>query len=360
MLSVLGSIVMALAVWLTTFNGWFFAQPPLVNNLPDWVNLTEIRAKHNIVSTAVFGSSETSMLVYYAGAGAVVYEEYRRGFNAESVHSLNSATKSFLSTMVGMLIYDGYLDGVHQLVYPFFPEADLPDDCSKRSMTLHHLLTMRGGLPWIGQRPSLDFMLCEEDSGLAAFLTPQRHEPGARFVYDGGAGMQILLAVMERATGQYYHELLQARIFDPMGMTSAHQGIWTADGRAKGGAGLYMTTRDLMAFGLIYLYDGVIDGVRVLPEGWVEETLLNNDTYHALWVLPYNLLFWGNNYVPGLGRSARAQGFAGQLVSIYPDSGLVVARTGGVGLIGDGTGAWPLIRRNGSFLYLLPTWLWFI
>jgi CubicO group peptidase (beta-lactamase class C family) len=353
------SILSAAAIGIISLLGGIHAQAPLVNELPDWVDLAGLRVKYNIVSAIVSGSSETSIVVYYTGAGRVVYEEYRHGFTPEHMHPLNSATKSFLSTMIGMLIHDGYIEGVDQKVIDFFPEAvDMipAGQESKLDMTLRHILVMRAGLPWLAQHGSLDFMLCEEDSGLAAFLAPQIHPPGYTWIYCGGPAMQVLVAVIERATGRYFHELIQERIFDPMGMEHAEWRIFTADGRAMGASGLYMTARDMVRYGMIYLYDGVINGQRVLPEGWVEETLFNNEEYQVVFgLLPYNNLWWGNNYSESAGRSARAQGFAGMLVSVYPDSGLVVARTGGRSrLLGDGTGAWPLILdlATGRFLYL--------
>ncbi|MCL2195477.1 MAG: beta-lactamase family protein, partial [Oscillospiraceae bacterium] len=200
MASALLSMVLAFVMWLTTFSGWFFAQPPLVNDLPEWVNLTELRGHYALVTGLFsFGTQETSMIVWYDGE--IVYEEYRHGMTPDTLHPVNSISKSILGTVVGMLLHDGTFDCIHQPVYTFFPEARLCINSSKRDMTLHHLLNMRAGLPWLMQRGSLDFINCEQDSGLTAFLTPQRHAPGEVFAYDGGAAMQILVAVIERATG---------------------------------------------------------------------------------------------------------------------------------------------------------------
>jgi CubicO group peptidase (beta-lactamase class C family) len=276
-------------------------------------------------------------------------------YDEHTLHPQNSATKTLLSTMIGMLIHDGYLDGVHQKVHEFFPEAGITPENSKYDMTLHHVLGMYAGLPWLVQRGSLDFMLCEEDAALAAFMAPQRRAPGRIWAYDGGAGMQVLQGVIERVTGRCYFELLQERIFGPLGMTSAEWRLFNTDGTVKGSAGLYMTTRDMARYGTIYVNDGKINGRRVLPEGWVEETFFNNRENMAWFVLlPYNRLWWGNTPLESVGRSARAQGFGGQLISVFPDTGIVVARTGGRGPLGDGDGGWPLIRNNGDFLYLLP------
>jgi len=318
---------------------------------PAWVDLDSLRRQHNIVGTIVLGRRETSFAVLQDGA--LVFEEYADGFDANSIHPMNSVTKSFAATMIGVAIQDGYIDCISQKVIDFFPDATIAEGQeSKRDMTIEHLLTMRAGLPWIAQRGSLDFIHAE-DSGLTAFETPQRHPPGERFIYDGGAGMQILVAVIERASGRCYYEYIRERIFEPLGMTSAHWDIFTQDGRVTGAMGLYMNTHDMLRYGQLHLQDGVWDGERILPEGWTDRTW-ENEEFAAFGLLPFNLLWWGNSESDSAGVSSRAQGFAGQLISVYPETGLVVARTGGAGRVGDGAGAWPLILNNGRFLYLFP------
>ncbi|MCL2530960.1 MAG: beta-lactamase family protein [Oscillospiraceae bacterium] len=354
MLSFLGGVFMSMIIAVTSvMGGLFSAQEPLVDNLPQWLDLAELRGHYALASTVfTVGSQETSLLVWYDGE--IVYEEYRHGTNADTMHPVNSINKSILGVMVGMLLHDGTFDGMHQLIYPFFPEARLCVNSSKRDMTLHHLLTMQAGLPWLLQRGSLDFINCEQDSGLAAFLTPQRAAPGAGFRYDGGAAMQILVAVIERATGQCYYILLQEMLLQPLGMYNTEQRLFTADGRPKGGAGLYMTIHDMLRFGVFMLQGGLIDGVQVLPDEMLEGVLVNMQNYPVLGgLIRYNMLWWGGGNTRSAGRSVRATGFAGQLITIYPDTGVVTARTGR-GPFGVGSDLWPLVRRNGGFLYLIP------
>ena len=63
-----------------------------------------------------------------------------------------------------------------------------------------------------------------------------------------------------------YARFLHGRLFGPLGMTSAdpefdEAGTWVAS------SSLYATARDYARFGLLYLRDGVWDGVRLLPDG---------------------------------------------------------------------------------------------
>jgi len=238
---------------------------PVIDNMPDFVDLPALRRKHNIISGVLLGVQETSFVAWHDGE--FVFEEYRPGFDVDSIHPLNSATKAFLAAMVGVAIQDGYLECITQPVHEFYPEATIePGQEHKYDLTIEHVLMMRSGLPWLTQRGSLDFMHAE-NSGLAAFETRIRHAPGTRWTYCGGAGMQIVMDIIERASGRCYYEYIRESLFEPLGMESAQWRIFTQDGRPVAGMGLYMNARDMVRFGLLYLNDGMIDDRRVLPEG---------------------------------------------------------------------------------------------
>jgi CubicO group peptidase (beta-lactamase class C family) len=94
-----------------------------------------------------------------------------------------------------------------------------------------------------------------------------------------------------------------------------------------------MTARDWAKLGLLYLNDGVADGVRLLPEGWsayVARPASASDGF-------YGAQFWLNHpgadgrpkYMPGVPEDAYLMaGHEGQYVLIVPDRRLVVVRTG--------------------------------
>ena len=72
------------------------------------------------------------------------------------------------------------------------------------------------------------------------------------------------------------------------------------------------------SFGLFLLRDGVIDGKRVLPEGWVEQA--STPKVIGGEKVDYGYLLW-----PLHDRSYAAIGIFGQFVFVDPDRNLVVA-----------------------------------
>jgi len=105
-----------------------------------------------------------------------------------------------------------------------------------------------------------------------------------------------------------------------------------AAGTFIGSSYLYATARDWARFGMLYLRDGVWNGVRLLPPGWVDYT---RTPAHADEAKRYGAHFWleipaeyaGSN--PRLPAAAlHAAGHEGQFVTIVPSRDLVIVRLG--------------------------------
>ena len=99
---------------------------------------------------------------------------------------------------------------------------------------------------------------------------PLTAPPGERFNYSSGTS-NIISGVVARTVGpgESYARFLHSRLFGPLGMTSAdpefdEAGTWVASSYLRASA------RDYARFGLLYLRDGMWDGVRILPAGWVD------------------------------------------------------------------------------------------
>ena len=286
---------------------------------PWWIMPRWLKVQYAVKSWPQQGFKEDGMAILHEGK--LVYEEYAEGQGPDVPHVAMSVTKSVVAALVGIAVKDGLID-VQEKVYEYYIGdvkdglLDFPGQEGKLNMTVEHLLTMRSGLP--------DTHDCfrAADAGLAAFETPQETAPGKRFKYNSGAGPQCLVGIVERVTGQNLLEFAQERLFGPLGITSV---TWeTTDcGSNIGGFGISMSPRDMLRFGQLYLNDGVWNGGRILPEGWTRSTQPGFNT-----ILSYGYLFWGNGWGALMGGSYEARGYFGQYITVYPDKGVVVVRTG--------------------------------
>lgn len=260
--------------------------------------------------------------------GHVVAEGWWAPYSAERPHLLYSLTKSFTSVAVGLAIADGLLS-LDDLVVDVLPDH-VPADVSEqgRRITVQHLLTMT-----VGHNPdSLDEAWRLEPYDLVkGFLRVPFADPeGTRHTYDNST-TYILARMVERVTGRGLPELLDERLFEPMGIEGAE---WdrVASGAAFGFHGLHLTTEAVAAFGELLLRGGVWGDRQLVPREWLElatrphiETLpLPNWSQNPDFLCGYGYQFWISRH------GFHGHGAFGQYCVVVPSHDLVIALTGAV------------------------------
>ena len=267
-----------------------------------------------------------SVLVLHKGK--LVYEKYADGWDENTPHQQYSVTKSIVSALVGIAIGEGKIKGVDQKVIDFYPDAVIaPGQESKLNMTIEHLLTHTSGLSGDGDKEAMNYRWWEaEDTGAAAFESPQVAVPGEVHSYSSGAGMQTLACLVARAVGQNLFEYAKEKLFGPLGMTSVNWDA-AADGSTYGGFGLSMTPRDMLRFGYLYLNDGRWEDQQIIPAQFVARTPPRSKAAEA-----YGYLFWNATLIP-FDASYEASGSFGQFIAVMPEWDAVIVRTGSIGPI---------------------------
>jgi CubicO group peptidase (beta-lactamase class C family) len=267
-------------------------------------------------------------------AGRIVAERYSAGINADTPLLGWSMTKSVMNALAGTLVRAGKM----ALDYPApIPEWSAADD-PRRAITLDHLLRMSSGLEFDEQMttPLTDvvyMLLAVPDMAAFAIGKPLDAPPGTRWQYSSGTTV-ILARAMRQAIGNAdeYAAFPRRALFDPLGMASAV--IETdAAGTYVGSSLMYATARDWARFGMLYLQGGVWNGVRILPEGWVEYTRTPapadaSRRYGAhVWLdVPDGYRASGDPLPPD---AFHAAGHQGQFVTIVPSRDVVIVRLGG-------------------------------
>ena len=253
--------------------------------------------------------------------GHVVAEGWARPFAADRLHLLYSLSKAVTATAVGLAEQDGLLS-VDDLLVDHVRD-ELPDDPPEHlaAMRLRDLLTMR-----TGHHHDPSNRVFAEPDWLRAFLAlPVEHEPGTHFVYNTAA-TYVLAAVVERRAGVGLLEYLGPRLLEPLGVEGATWEV-SPQGHVTGGFGLSLTTEDVAVLGQLLLQDGVWQGRRLLPEGWVAEA-----SRAQVPAGPDPANDWGQGYGYQLWRSRhgyRGDGAFGQFCLVLPEHDLVVALTSG-------------------------------
>jgi CubicO group peptidase (beta-lactamase class C family) len=211
-----------------------------------------------------------------------------------------------------------------------------PDD-PRRRITLDHLLRMSSGLAFnedvSDPLHDVTYMLTQVgDMAAYAIDKPLQNEPGRDWHYSSGT-TNIISGILRRTVGDAsYHGFPRRALFEPLGMRSAVIEP-DASGTFVGSSFMYATARDWAKFGQLYLQDGVWDGKRLLPDGWVKYTTTPAPTVSDA---SYGAHFWLN--IPPEYRSAggsplpadafHAVGHEGQFLTIIPSQRLVIVRLG--------------------------------
>ena len=263
--------------------------------------------------------------------GFLIAEQYFNGGSADEQTLIQSATKSYISALVGIAIEQGCLSSVDQKMLAFFPEvADEVTDPRKREITIRQLLQMRSGYP--DEETDAAYLealyLGVPTPLIEAF--PLVSEPGSDFNYSN-LTYNWLAIILERACGPDLRDFARQYLFEP---TDTEVGDWLNDyeGNYIGSGGIHVTARDAARFGLLFMRDGIYEGVQVVPADWVHASL---QTYSERardygWGFSFKDLGYGYGWWTGRAGDhnfAFAWGHGGQLIVLLDELDMLIVTT---------------------------------
>lgn len=136
-------------------------------------------------------------------------EEYYHGVTIDDEQWVASASKSYVSALVGIAHDQGCLPDLDRRMMEFFPElVDEIDDERKEQITIRQLLQMRSGYPWEEEDPEIwDVVMDGDYYGLIADA-PLVSDPGEEFHY-GNITPHILGIIVTRECGVDLHDFAE-------------------------------------------------------------------------------------------------------------------------------------------------------
>ena len=292
-------------------------------------------AVDGMFAEAIFALKRGTRAVVVLYQGEVVAERYGEGFGPEQRFPAWSMTKSVTHALYGIASAQGKVDIMAPAPVPQWQGEGDP----RSEITLDMLLRMSSGLAFnendfIPPADLTTMLFLEPGAGLFAMGKPLGHPVDTVWAYKSGT-TNILSWILRQAYGdEAYYALPYRELFGRIGMRSAMLEA-DATGTYVSSSFLYATARDFARFGLLYMRDGVWEGERILPEGWVEYARTATPTapkenYGAHW------------WRPSLGERADAEargtplpsdtfhaaGYEGQYIAVIPSRHVVVVRLG--------------------------------
>ncbi len=274
-----------------------------------------------------------ALLVVYKGQ--IIAERYAPGFDQSTRHICWSMGKSITAALVGVLVGQGHFKVEDPAPIPQW--RDPADGRSK--ITISNLLHMSSGLKFdspsdpalmFTDRDNHRFVYFGATDVFAYSINREREfPPGTVWRYRNCDPLSLGLIIRRtvEARGEKYLSFPQRALFDRIGMRNMVLEVDSHANFIMTGFD-YGTARDWARFGLLHLRDGVWQGERILPAGWVDYL---TTPAPADGEKKYGALCWlnrGGQYASLPRDMYWPAGHHGQVVLVIPSRDMVIVRLG--------------------------------
>lgn len=278
--------------------------------------------KLNETVASVFGRNQSrAVVVIYKDQ--IVAEKYSKGFNKDSKILGWSMTKSIMSTVFGVMEYQGKLKVTDKA------PIDSWQNDERKNITIHNLLQMNSGLEWDENYDEISdattMLFLERDMTKMQVEKPLAGKINGSWNYSSGTSNLLSGIVRSQFnTHQEYLDYWYTELIDKIGMNSM---VVEADlaGNYVASSYAWATPRDWGKFGLLYLHNGNWNGEQIFSKDWVKYVSTPTPTSNGI----YGAQFWLNSdeHLKDVPKNMFfADGYQGQRVYVLPDQDLVIVR----------------------------------
>lgn len=255
--------------------------------------------------------------------GQLIYEKYNTPASENKAFSIKSITKSIMNALVGIAIREDLIKSVDQNVLDLIETEPKKLFIHLEGVTIRHLLTMTHG---IGVEENSTEMLdiWKSPNWVSTILNkPLVKKSGTQFLYSTCTThiLSALLTSITKVPASYFAHKMLLR---PLGISKPIHWETDPQGINWGGTNMFLAPRILARIGQLYLADGIWNGQRLLPVGWVNESFT---TQSEGWLdyATYGYLWWLSS-CDGIDY-AFASGYGGQYVYVIPKLKCVMVLT---------------------------------
>jgi CubicO group peptidase (beta-lactamase class C family) len=270
---------------------------------------------------STYGAGNETVSVVIVRDGRIVAERYRDGFTPFTANRTWSVAKSMSGTLAGMA-------GLQPQAPAAIANWRVAGD-PRGAITNDQLMRMASGLhsDTAGNRAdAIYFGGTAVDEEAPAWSLDAK--PGTRFRYANNDILLAVLSMRQRLGDRRYDAWPQAALFGPLGMThTVAEQDWR--GNYILSSQVWSTARDFARLGQFWLQDGVWQGKRLLPGGWIRYMTTPSGPQPEGDGPGYGATMWLFGPRQGLpAGSYAAQGNRGQYIMVVPSARLVVVRRG--------------------------------
>ncbi len=207
--------------------------------------------------------------------GKIQEASYWQDFNRERLIASKSMAKMIVGMVIGRAIEQGHIKSVDQPVSDFITEWK---GTPKETPTIRDFLQNSSGIsrfayndfsPW---SQTMREYLGEHHEEILLDETEYQYKPGTEYDYSMITS-DMLAIVVERATKQRYGEYVGKNLLQPIGAQGGTVYINRPGGLAHSGCCMMLPAESFIRLGMLLAHDGLWEGARILPDGWVRKTI---------------------------------------------------------------------------------------
>ncbi len=255
-----------------------------------------------------FKSDVNDMIVYEKGK---IIWDYRE--RSEFLYEQFSITKSFVATLLGIAIDEGYINIDEKLSFYFKDNLCDANRTFFENISLKDVLTMsmgyKKGMLFAHERKTLNNYL---DYCLKLPLSKNK-----TFIYSN-VNAYIIGVIIEKATGCKLIDYMDKKLFAPLDIKN-YEYETSPEGYFFGASGLKISTYDLLKLGVLYLNKGIHNDNRIISSGFIEDATSNKIDANKKGC-GYGYFWWINE-----NGCYMASGKYGQICFVNPKKSIVVS-----------------------------------
>jgi len=283
-------------VWTQSHAQWVFRvhkvqpSPDHVYELPKGMEISlppmfEYKGEMLNTREVLYDTRTRSLVVLHQGK--IVYEEYTGKGSIDQPWMVFSLSKTITSTAIGILLNEGKIESLDDLVTKYLPELE---NTAWDTSTIKEVLTMRAGARESRIGVASDIIL---GTSLLKTIQKLKRRDKSTFMYLNNNAIVISILV-ERVSKMDIAEYLAERLWIPLGVQDSLYVLKDNKG-ASNGSGWILSARDCAKYGELFRNNGVNhEGTTLVQPSWVAEATTEQTTSTGIIVgdFKYGYFWW--------------------------------------------------------------------
>jgi len=307
--------------------------------------------------------SKTTALIFIR-QDTILYEKYFNGFKRGSYFHSMSMAKSFISTLIGFAIQDGFISNINDPITKYIPELK-ERDIRFEKITIKNLMMMQSGIKYYqGYFPGTFVHLPWHDEAIGYYHPNVRKllledieikdEPGKTYQYNN-YNTSYLGLIIERATKKNVSEYLEEKLWTQI--DTEYDALFALDSKKSGfelmPSMLVARAIDYAKFGRLFLNDGNWNGKQVISKEWVSESTIEDKSvprkYYPNYMgsrsnrVFYKYQWWGHANSDST-YNFLASGNFGQSIYVIPHEEIIIVHCGNSNALYNSQDLWQIER----------------